>query len=231
MDPVPTSAVLLDSLGTLLRLEPPAPRLRGELQRMGLDVAPAVAEEAIAEEIAYYYEHHTEGRDASSLAELRNRCAAVVHERLELPELSLEAARSALLAALHFEPYPDVAPALRTLRARGLRLVVASNWDSSLHDVLGRAGLASLVDGVVTSAEVGARKPERALFDAALQAAGCPVSEAVHVGDSPENDVAGALRAGLRAVLLRRAGALSAGTELAAGVPVIASLAELPALV
>ena len=53
----------------------------------------------------------------------------------------------------------------------------------------------------------------------------------IKVGDSPENDVAGALRAGLRAVLLRRAGALSAGTELAAGVPVIASLAELPALV
>ena len=78
---------------------------------------------------------------------------------------------------------------------------------------------------------MGARKPERALFDAALQAAGRPASEAVHVGDSPDNDVAGALRAGLRAVLLRRAGALSAGTELAAGVPVIASLAELPALV
>ena len=38
MDPVPTSAVLLDSLGTLLRLEPPAPRLRAELQRMGRDV-------------------------------------------------------------------------------------------------------------------------------------------------------------------------------------------------
>ena len=223
MDPVPTSAVLLDSLGTLLRLEPPAPRLRAELQRMGLDVAPAVAEEAIAAEIAYYYEHHTEGRDASSLAELRNRCAAVVHERLELPGLSLEAARNALLAALHFVPYPDVAPALR--------LVVASNWDCSLSGVLERTGIASLVDGVVTSAEVGARKPERALFDTALQAAGRPASEAVHVGDSPDNDVAGALRAGLRAVLLRRAGALSAGTELAAGVPVIASLAELPALV
>ena len=81
MIPVPASAVLLDSLGTLLRLEPPAPRLRAVLEGMGVAVDPAAAEEAIDAEIAYYLEHHTEGRDSSSLAELRNRCAAVVRER------------------------------------------------------------------------------------------------------------------------------------------------------
>ena len=44
----------------------------------------------------------------------------------------------------------------------GLRLVVVSNWDVSLHEVLARTGLTPLLDGAVTSAEVGAAKPDPA---------------------------------------------------------------------
>jgi HAD superfamily hydrolase (TIGR01549 family) len=150
----------------------------------------------------------------------------VVLEQLNLPALSLEAARAALLASLRFEPYPDAAPALTELRQRGLRLVVASNWDTSLRDVLARAGVGPLVDEVVTSAEVGARKPDTAVFEAALSVANAAAKEAVHVGDSLENDVAGAHSAGLRAVLLRRSG----DRPTPAGIEVIASLTELPAL-
>ena len=223
---VAITAVLLDCLGTLLRMEPPAPRLRRELAALGYDVPTETAEAAIAAEIAYYLEHHVEGRDASALAELRNRCAAVVLESLELPGLSVEAARSALLAAVRFEPYPDAAPALRELRERGLRLVVASNWDSSLRDVLAQAGLEPLLDDVVTSAAVGATKPDRRVFDAAVGAAGRPAAETVHVGDSPDNDVAGARAAGLRAVLVQRTGSPLTGVDA----PVIGTLGDLPAL-
>src|SRR5207244_11352430 len=108
---------------------------------------------------------------------------------------------------------------------RGLRLVVASNWDCSLPDVLARAGLASLLDGVVTSATVGATKPDPTLFAAALEVAGCAAAEAVHVGDSLENDVAGARAAGVAPVLLDRA----RGSH--DGVTTIASLSELPGVV
>ncbi|MEA2465898.1 MAG: hypothetical protein QOJ57_24, partial [Thermoleophilaceae bacterium] len=72
--------------------------------------------------------------------------------------------------------------------------------------------------GVVASAAVGADKPAPARFEAALAVAGCEASEAVHVGDSPSKDVAGAERAGIRAVLIDREG----------GTGDIASLAELP---
>jgi putative hydrolase of the HAD superfamily len=166
------TAILLDALGTLLRLDPPAPRLRESLERRGFPVGAGAAERAFAAEIAYYLEHHTDGRDASSLAGLRNRCAAVLHDALALPELSLGDARAAMLEAISFEPYPDAAPALRELRRRGLTVVVASNWDCSLREVLERAGLAGLLDGVVTSAEAGARKPDRELFETALRVAG-----------------------------------------------------------
>ena len=78
----------------------------------------------------------------------------------------------ALLAALRFRAYPDAAPALRELRALGLRLVVVSNWDASLHERLHETGLAPLVDGAVASAELGHAKPDRAIFEHALELAG-----------------------------------------------------------
>jgi putative hydrolase of the HAD superfamily len=224
--PSSTRAVLLDALGTLVHLLPPAPRLRVELARLGFEVGDEQAARAFAAEIAYYVEHHTEGRDPSSLAELRNRCAAVLHDSLGIPGLPVPAARDAMLASIRFEAYPDAAPALGELRDRGLRRVVASNWDCSLPEVLDSAGLGPLLEGIVTSAEVGARKPDPALFAAALEAAGAAPAEAVHVGDSVANDVEGAGAAGIRAVLVDRGGSLS----VPEAIPVISDLSELGAL-
>jgi putative hydrolase of the HAD superfamily len=222
-----TRAVLLDALGTLVRLDPPAPRLREELARRGVRVDAGAAERAFAAEIAYYVEHHTQGRDEGSLAELRDRCAAVLQAALGVPQLALPPVREAMLASIVFEAYPDAAPALEELRGRGLRLVAASNWDCSLPRVLDGAGLGELLDGVATSAAVGARKPDPALLEAALGLAGCAPDEAVHVGDSLENDVRGALAAGIRVVLVDRTGS----TRDAAGIPVVSGLAELASLI
>jgi putative hydrolase of the HAD superfamily len=200
--------VLLDSFGTLVSMEPPGPRLSAVLARAGVEVSERVATEAFGAEIAYYIEHHVEGRDARSLDDLRDRCAAVLRDALGGPAagLGLAEARAAMLESIRFTAQPDAAPALRELRRRGLRLVVASNWDCSLQEVLEQAGLAQLVDGVVGSAEVGADKPHPAVFEAALAIAGCSRELAVHVGDSPTGDVDGAAAAGIRAVLLERAG-------------------------
>jgi putative hydrolase of the HAD superfamily len=118
------------------------------------------------------------------------------------PALALDA----LLGSLRFEPFDDACPVLLALRERGLRLVVVSNWDCSLEEVLAEIGLRPLVDAVVTSAEVGAAKPDRRIFEAGLAAAGCAAPEALHVGDSLENDVAGARAAGIPALLLDRSG-------------------------
>jgi putative hydrolase of the HAD superfamily len=220
-------AVLLDALGTLMYFEPPARLLRAALrERHGIDVPEAAAAAAMKAEIAYYRAHIDEGRDPRSLADLRRRSAEAMRPALGI-DADAGALTDALLAALRFHAYPDAAPALRALRARGLRLVVVSNWDHSLHERLEETGLAALVDGAVASAELGRGKPDRAIFARALELAGAPAAAALHAGDSPEADVAGALAAGLRAVLVARDGAVAA---LAAGVPVIRSLAELPAL-
>jgi putative hydrolase of the HAD superfamily len=216
-----TRAVLLDSLGTLVTLDSPVPRLRGELARYGFELDEEIVAHAFGAEAAYYIEHHVEGRDQSTLAELRNRCAAVFLDALGIPELALPDARDALLGALRFRAFDDAAPAMRGLRDRGLRLAVVSNWDCSLREVLDAAGLLELVDAVVASAEAGAAKPDPAPFRAALGALGLEPGEVVHVGDSEDNDVAGAEAAGIRAILLDRGGSADRA---------IASLAELAAV-
>jgi putative hydrolase of the HAD superfamily len=213
-------AVVLDALGTLMTFEPPAPLLS---ERLGVPEAAAAA--AIRAEIAYYRAHLHEGRDAASLADLRRRSAEAMRPALGL-DVGGEALTDALLASLRFRAYPDAAPALRELRALGLRIVVLSNWDVSLHERLAETGLAPLVDGSVASAELGCAKPDPAAFASALELAGVPAAAALHAGDSPREDVEGALAAGLRAVLVSRDGAASPRP----GVPAIASLNELPPL-
>jgi putative hydrolase of the HAD superfamily len=216
-------------MGTLLRLEDPAPRLRAALlRRLGVDVGGAAAAAAMRAEIAYYRAHLHRGRDARSLAALREDCAGAMRPALPPPAATAAPAEltAALLEAIAFSAYPDAAPALRALRAGGRRLVVVSNWDFSLHERLAETGLDALVDGAIASAELGVAKPERAIFEHALALAGVAAERAWHVGDSVEADVRGAIAAGVRPVLVARDGA-----PAAPGAPVIASLDGLPALV
>jgi putative hydrolase of the HAD superfamily len=212
------SAVLLDALGTLIELETPWPHLVDELAARGVVVGDDAAREAMLAEMAYYRAHHDEASTWPALKDLRRRCAGVVQDRLRT-SLPLPEVEDALLAAVRFRAYPEVPAVLEALRAAGARLAVVSNWDVSLHHVLDRTRLRDLVDAVVISAELGAAKPDPAIFRAALERLGATAGEAMHVGDSVEHDVAGARAAGLDAVLVARDGA-----EAPDGVRVVSSL-------
>jgi putative hydrolase of the HAD superfamily len=225
--------VTLDALGTLVALQPPAPLLVAGLCARGVDVTEAQAGAAFAAEIAYYRAHHDSAADAASLARLRARCTEVLRDALlragvaaagALPAAELQ---ETLLASLRFVPYPEVPAALGALRTAGHRLVVVSNWDVSLHEMLRATGLAALVDGAISSAEAGVAKPAVGIFERALALAGGGRAGALHAGDSLEHDVAGALAAGLRPVLVARDGYPAA---VPAGVSVVAALDELAAL-
>jgi putative hydrolase of the HAD superfamily len=193
-----TKAVFLDALGTLVELEPPWVGLRAAL---GDGIPDERLVPAVRAEMAYYKEHSDEGRDPESLADLRSRCAGVLSR-----ELGVEVSAETLVEAIRFAPFPDAQPALAELRSRGLKLVCVSNWDVSLPQVLERCGLAGLLDGVVSSAQARARKPDPAIFAPALALAGCGPEDAVHVGDTPEEDLEGARAAGIRALLIDREG-------------------------
>ena len=210
-----TKAVFLDALGTLVDLEPPWNHLRSAVPD---EISDESLVNAVRAEMAYYKEHSHEGRDVASLADLRHRCAEVLSQ-----QLGVEVTVDELVEAVRMSPFPDAAPALERLRSRELTLVVVSNWDCSLGEVLARCGLDPLLDGAVSSAEAGARKPDPAIFGPALEIAGVEPAAALHVGDTFEEDVDAAHAAGIPVLFIDREGTGGGSDE----VPSISSLAEI----
>lgn len=102
--------------------------------------------------------------------------------------------------------YPETAETLSALRERGFILEVISNFDSRLFGILDGLGIASWFDSVVISSRVGYAKPAPEIFHTALRLHQLKGGEALHIGDSPDKDAAGASGAGLTGVLLDRNG-------------------------
>ena len=218
-------AVLLDAYGTLVELRDPAARLGDLLAAEGHPHPADRVRAALAGEIRFYRRHHDRGRDAASLAALRLDCARVLAEGLGADVPPPPRLAGILVESLRFELIADALPALDDLAAAGLRLAVVSNWDVSLEEVLAGLGVAGRFEAVAVSAVVGVGKPHPAIFAHALSALGVPPARALHCGDHPEFDCAGARAAGLRGVLIDRSDA-----HPGARCPRIRSLAELASL-
>ncbi len=218
-------AITFDVTGTLLH----SPRL-GDLYsevltRHGIPVAPAEALRLIRlvwQELACSatpghdrFRAHPEGARG-----FWQRFLERIAEHLEAPPPS----RFAAAELYHrfgspeaWEVYPEVARTLSTLRERGFRLGIISNWDERLPALLDQLGLTPSFDAIAISSDIGVEKPDRRIFAAALERLGVEPAAALHVGDSQIEDAEGAIAAGMEAVLLdrgdrwgrRRPGALS----------------------
>lgn len=199
-------AVTFDAMGTLVAIEPPAPRLQLSLERrLGLAVDLGRCEAAMRVEMRHYRAHCMAAHDAPALAALRLDCSSLLADALALEVTGAELLPS-LTDAISFYAYPDARPVLEHLAAAGLKLAVVANWDISLHDVLARLGLVRSFETVVTAAAVGASKPDPRPFQVALERLGVEAALCVHVGDDPLTDMAGAEAAGMSALLVDRSG-------------------------
>ncbi len=145
-------------------------------------------------------------------------------ESAACPDRELAAYLNGLYLRHRFEDaelYPDVEPTLDQLAAH-FKLGLLSNGNSYPE----RCGLEGRFAFVVFSQDVRIKKPDRRIFEITAQRAGCPMEELLHVGDSLENDVAGARDAGARTVWLNREG-LANDTGIRSDHE-IGSLSELP---
>jgi len=122
--------------------------------------------------------------------------------------------------------FPDVRPALERLADAGFRLGIVSNFDSRLDQILAALEIERYFESVIVSSRAGVAKPDPAIFQTALVAFGLESRDAWHVGDTPHEDIAGAIAAGVRGILLDRGGRHRAWTH---GVRVT-SLDDLPAV-
>jgi putative hydrolase of the HAD superfamily len=104
----------------------------------------------------------------------------------------------------NFELFPDVEPLLEVLRAASCTVGLVSNTDRELVPFAAELGIS--VDFALASHAHGRRKPCTSIFAAALALGGATPEAAVMVGDSVDDDIAGATGLGLRAVLVDRHG-------------------------
>ena len=103
-------------------------------------------------------------------------------------------------------PAPGALEALRALHGK-YKLAIVSDTvfmpGKNLRMLLERAGMAPCFDHFVFSDQLGHSKPHPAVFESVANAFGIGISDIVHIGDRPHNDVGGAHAVGARAVLLR----------------------------
>lgn len=110
-----------------------------------------------------------------------------------------------------FRPFDDVLPLLQECERRGDRVGMVTNGAASVQrDKLRTMGLADRFDPLVISSEAGVKKPDPAIFEVALAAAGASAADTWFVGDNLWHDVPGAVEAGIHAIWLDRDGATPA---------------------
>jgi len=135
-----------------------------------------------------------------------------------------EALRQERLRSLRI--FPDAVEAIKRLSSGHILALVTNGQPDYQRAKVEALGLLPYFQVFLISGEVGMGKPAPGIFLEAARRVGVNLSEAMHIGDSLANDVAGAKAAGLTAVWLNRA-----GTTRPADAPVpdheIASLGEL----
>ena len=99
--------------------------------------------------------------------------------------------------------FPETMSTLIHLKARGYHLGVISNGITiKQYEKLVRLGLYHFFDSVITSQEAGVEKPDIAIFELAMKTMGCKAENSVMIGNSFNDDVLGAIDAGMSAVFL-----------------------------
>jgi putative hydrolase of the HAD superfamily len=224
-----TSAVFFDVDFTLIY---PGPTFQGEgyarfCARRGIDVDPARFAAAVraASSILDLEQDHV--YDAEIFVRYTSR---IIHEMGGTGAAVVECAREIYdewAENQHFFLYDDVAPVLRALASRGLKIGLISNSHRPLTSFQQHFELDGMVTVAVSSSEHGFMKPHPSIFNAAMTLAGVTASESMMVGDSLSHDIDGARRVGMRGVLVHRSSDPAPSTD----VPVIRSMAELLALV
>ncbi|MFO8009680.1 MAG: HAD family hydrolase [Dehalococcoidia bacterium] len=207
-------AVFFDLVNTLVRHDPPPEeRQQLALRRFGIDIPRTDLRRGFWAANDYFSwessQSPVEKRPPQDKLEV-----FVEFERTWLREAGVEVTRELALELLHLMrsenpgvvPFDDAVPALTELRHRGLSVGLVSNLDTTLERFCPGFDLASHLDFVIVSHEVGFEKPHQEIFEAALKRSRAEAAEVIMVGDQYHTDIAGALRAGLTPLWLDRDG-------------------------
>jgi len=205
-------AVLFDAGATLLRADPPIEEVYGRaFARDGAPAGPQEVRRALETTWREIRDRADPNRYGGAVGERGFWEAYVRRARFHLDGGEVSERCFGELAGHFVRPeawavYSDVAPVLESLRKSGYALAIVSNWDSTLGRLLDVHGLAPSFSEILISAVEKSAKPHPEIFHRACRRLGLLAEEALHVGDSLEEDYRGARAAGLSALLLDREG-------------------------
>ncbi len=207
-------AVFFDLVNTLVRHDPwPEERQHRALKEFGIDVPKKDLRRGFWAANDYF--SREAARSPIEQRPLEEKAEVFIEfERTWLREAGVEVSRkqaAKLLELLRLNTqgvilFEDTVPALAELRNRGIVVGLVSNLDMTLKEFCPDFDLASHLDFVIVSHEVGFEKPHPEIFGAALERANTKASEAIMVGDQFNSDIVGALRAGIKPLWLDRDG-------------------------
>jgi putative hydrolase of the HAD superfamily len=205
--------VFLDVGDTLIRAHPSwAGVYRQGLLEAGIDLTEKDLERALLVETQqgawWNIEDPFEPTEENSWQRIMAFDAAVLrragHE--DLPDSVFRRIEDAFARRSAWYVFPDVMPALDSLRASAIRLCVISNFVWGGPELLHDLELAAHFEQLVVSARVGFQKPNPGIFKVALERMHVDPARAWHIGDSYRADVLGARRVGINGVLMDRSG-------------------------
>ena len=207
-------AVFFDLVNTLVRHDPPPEeRQQWALRQSGIEVPKDdlrrgfwAANDYFSQEAA---REPIEKRPEAEKIEV-----FIEFELTWLREAGLDASRELALEMLQLVrrenpgivPFEDTVPALTELREQGIVVGLVSNLDTTLDRFCPDFDLASHLDFVLVSHEVGFEKPQTQIFEAALKRAEAEASASIMVGDQYHSDMVGAMRSGIKPLWLDRDG-------------------------
>lgn len=211
---MPLQAVFLDVGDTLLREREPRHALYAAAAReRGLEVADTRMLE-LMRGAHRRLPLRIEGAYRYSDPWFRAFIGEIYARELGLARAALPALEDELFALFEqpatFRPFAGVEQLFERVRARGLKLGLVSNWSARLPQLVRALGWDEQLDFCVCSALVESEKPERQIFERALECAGVTPEQALHAGDHPHKDGAAA-ELGLEVVLVDHDGALEPG--------------------
>jgi putative hydrolase of the HAD superfamily len=160
-------------------------------------------------------------RESGSLSEYLRSFGAEDAAVAEIVELRQASTRTML------RPRPGAVETLRELRERGYRLGLITVCSEDVPEVWSETPFVDLFDSTVFSCSVGLRKPDPRIYRLACEQLDVEPTEAVFVGDGANNELAGAKRVGMKAVLIHRDGADPPWDEVRDWHPRITALPQL----
>jgi HAD superfamily hydrolase (TIGR01549 family) len=208
-------AIFFDWFNTLAHYQPPREELESQaLNELGFAVSPKALSPGVYLADKYLYEENALLPIRQRSREEQNKLYTRFH-RIILTEAGITADDDIVAKLLFrmfelnnkmtFVLFDDVSATLKGLKEKKLKLGLLTNLQTEVDSMCRNLGIADFLDFSVTSAEVGADKPQPPIFLKALELAHVKPAEAIHVGDQYQNDVLGARGVGISPILLDRA--------------------------